>query len=311
MRILVTGGAGFLGSHLCKKLLEQDNKVVCLDNLVTGNRKNIQGLITHPNFEFLQQDVTSSFELEVDGIYNLACPASPIQYQRNPVNTMLTNVKGAINVLELARNKGIPVLQASTSEIYGDPLVNPQQEGYWGNVNSIGVRSCYDEGKRAAETLFSDYARQFGVEVRIARIFNTYGPHMDPHDGRVVSNFVVQALTGKSITIFGDGSQIRSLCYVSDLIEGITLLFSSSFQTPVNLGNPDSVTILELATEVISLTNSNSKIVFKDLPSDDPKIRKPDISLANSILKWSPHTDRAEGLLKTIKYFDGLGLKNV
>lgn len=310
MRLLVSGGAGFLGSHLCKKLLDQDNQVVCLDNLVTGNMRNIQELIERPNFRFIHQDVTLSFDLEVDGIYNLACPASPLQYQRNPVSTMITNIKGAINVLELARNRGIPVLQASTSEIYGDPLVNPQKENYWGNVNPIGMRSCYDEGKRAAETLFTDYARQFGVEVRIARIFNTYGPHMDPHDGRVVSNFVVQALTNKPITIFGDGSQVRSLCYVSDLIEGLTALFSSSFQTPVNLGNPDSVTMFELATEVLALTNSNSKIIFKDLPSDDPKIRKPDISLANSILKWSPNIDRKEGLLRTIRYFDELGIKN-
>jgi UDP-glucuronate decarboxylase len=310
MKILVTGGAGFLGSHLCENLLSQGHEVVCMDNLVTGNVRNIQKLSSHPGFTFVIQDVTSKFTADVDGIFNLACPASPIQYQRNPVNTMLTNVMGAINVLEIAKTKEIPVLQASTSEIYGDPLVNPQFEGYWGNVNSVGVRSCYDEGKRAAETLFTDYARQFGVDIRIARIFNTYGPQMDPYDGRVVSNFVVQALTQRPLTIFGDGSQVRSLCYVSDLIEGLTLLFSSKTTIPINLGNPEPVTMLELANEVISLTNSNSKIVFQDLPSDDPKLRQPDITLARTSLKWSPNTNRKTGLMNTIKYFDGLGLKN-
>jgi len=310
MRILVTGGAGFLGSHLSDSLVQAGHEVICMDNLVTGSRKNIVHLLDNPNFEFVRQDVTLGFSFEVDGIFNLACPASPIQYQRNPVNTMLTNVKGAINVLENARRNGVPVLQASTSEIYGDPLINPQNESYWGNVNTIGVRSCYDEGKRAAETLFSDYSRQFGVSTRIARIFNTYGPKMDPFDGRVVSNFIVQALTEKPITVFGDGTQIRSLCFVSDLIEGLLRLFKSSHQTPINLGNPQSVTMLELAKEIISLTNSKSEIVFKPLPSDDPKLREPDISLAKEILDWSPLVQRQEGLKKTIEYFLQSGLKS-
>jgi len=310
MRILVTGGAGFLGSHLSDSLVQAGHEVICMDNLVTGSRKNIVHLLDNPNFEFVRQDVTLGFSFEVDGIFNLACPASPIQYQRNPVNTMLTNVKGAINVLENARRNGVPVLQASTSEIYGDPLINPQNESYWGNVNTIGVRSCYDEGKRAAETLFSDYSRQFGVSTRIARIFNTYGPKMDPFDGRVVSNFIVQALTEKPITVFGDGTQIRSLCFVSDLIEGLLRLFKSSHQTPINLGNPQSVTMLELAKEIISLTNSKSEIEFKPLPSDDPKLREPDISLAKEILDWSPLVQRQEGLKKTIEYFLQSGLKS-
>lgn len=310
MRILVTGGAGFLGSHLSDSLVQDGHEVICMDNLVTGSRKNIVHLLDNPNFEFVRQDVTLGFSFEVDGIFSLACPASPIQYQRNPVNTMLTNIKGAINVLENARRNGVPVLQASTSEIYGDPLINPQTESYWGNVNTIGVRSCYDEGKRAAETLFSDYSRQFGVNIRIARIFNTYGPKMDPFDGRVVSNFIVQALTGKPITVFGDGTQIRSLCFVSDLIEGLLRLFKSSHQTPMNLGNPQAVTMLELAKEIISLTNSKSEIIFKPLPSDDPKLREPDISLAKEILDWAPVVQRQEGLKKTIEYFLQSGLKS-
>ena len=310
MRILVTGGAGFLGSHLSESLIQDGHEVICMDNLVTGSRKNIVHLLDNPNFEFVRQDVTLGFSFEVDGIFNLACPASPIQYQRNPVNTMLTNIKGAINVLENARRNGVPVLQASTSEIYGDPLINPQNESYWGNVNTIGVRSCYDEGKRAAETLFSDYSRQFGVSTRIARIFNTYGPKMDPFDGRVVSNFIVQALTGKPITVFGDGTQIRSLCFVSDLIEGLLRLFKSSHQTPINLGNPQKVTMLELAKEIVSLTNSKSEIIFTPLPSDDPKLREPDISLAKAILDWAPVVQRQEGLKKTIEYFLQSGLKS-
>jgi UDP-glucuronate decarboxylase len=310
MRILVTGGAGFLGSHLSDSLVQEGHEVICMDNLVTGSRKNIVHLLDNPNFEFVRQDVTLGFSFEVDGIFSLACPASPIQYQRNPVNTMLTNVKGAINVLENARRNGVPVLQASTSEIYGDPLINPQTESYWGNVNTIGIRSCYDEGKRAAETLFSDYSRQFGVSTRIARIFNTYGPKMDPFDGRVVSNFIVQALTGKPITVFGDGTQIRSLCFVSDLIEGLLRLFKSSHQTPMNLGNPQSVTMIELAKEIVSLTNSKSEIIFKPRPSDDPKLREPDISLAKEILNWVPVVQRQEGLKKTIEYFLQSGLKS-
>lgn len=309
MRILVTGGAGFLGSHLCESLLGDGHEVICMDNLVTGSRKNISNLLDNPNFEFVRQDVTLSFTFEVDGIFNLACPASPIQYQRNPVNTMLTNVKGAINVLENARRNGVPVLQASTSEIYGDPLVNPQNESYWGNVNTTGIRSCYDEGKRAAETLFSDYARQFGVETRVARIFNTYGPKMDPYDGRVVSNFVVQALTGKPLTVFGDGTQIRSLCFVSDLIDGLTKLFFSKHTTPINLGNPEPITMIDLAREIIELTNSKSEIIYKQIPLDDPKLRQPDIGLARKTLNWEPRVNRALGLKQTIKYFSDLGLK--
>lgn len=311
MRILVTGGAGFLGSHLCKVLLGLGHEVICIDNLVTGNRKNIKSLLDNPDFEFVRQDVTLNFSFEVDGIFNLACPASPVQYQRNPVNTMLTNVKGAINVLENARKNNVPVLQASTSEIYGDPLIHPQEENYWGNVNTIGVRSCYDEGKRAAETLFSDYARQFGVKTRIARIFNTYGPNMDPYDGRVVSNFIVQALTGEPLTVFGDGSQVRSLCYVSDLIDGLIKLFFSSYTSPMNLGNPEPITMLELANEILSFTNSKSEIIFKELPQDDPKLRQPEISLARSVLNWSPKVERISGLRSTIEYFEGLGLPSV
>lgn len=310
MRILVTGGAGFLGSHLSEALLTAGHNVVCMDNLVTGDRRNIAHLLDNPNFEFVLQDITIGFTNELDGIFNLACPASPVQYQRNPVNTMLTNVNGAINVLENARLNGIRVLQASTSEIYGDPLINPQPETYWGNVNTTGIRSCYDEGKRAAETLFSDYARQFGVDIRIARIFNTYGPKMDPYDGRVVSNFVVQALTGQPITVFGDGSQVRSLCFVSDLIEGLIRLFFSDWTSPINLGNPSSLTMLELASEVIELTNSKSEIVFKPIPSDDPRLRQPDISLAEKILDWSPRVSRELGLQKTVEYFSQLGLQS-
>ena len=310
MRFLVTGGAGFLGSHLCKELLGLGHEVICIDNLVTGSRKNIKSLLDNPDFEFVRQDVTLNFSFEVDGIFNLACPASPVQYQRNPVNTMLTNVKGAINVLENARKNDVPVLQASTSEIYGDPLIHPQEENYWGNVNTIGIRSCYDEGKRAAETLFSDYARQFGVKIRIARIFNTYGPNMDRYDGRVVSNFIVQALSGEPLTVFGDGSQVRSLCYVSDLIDGLIKLFFSDYTSPINLGNPEPITMLELANEILSITNSNSKIIFMDLPQYDPKLRQPEISLARSVLNWSPKVERISGLRSTIEYFEGFGLSS-
>ena len=310
MRFLVTGGAGFLGSHLCKELLGLGHEVICIDNLVTGSRKNIKSLLDNPDFEFVRQDVTLNFSFEVDGIFNLACPASPVQYQRNPVNTMLTNVKGAINVLENARKNDVPVLQASTSEIYGDPLIHPQEENYWGNVNTIGIRSCYDEGKRAAETLFSDYARQFGVKIRIARIFNTYGPNMDRYDGRVVSNFIVQALSGEPLTVFGDGSQVRSLCYVSDLIDGLINLFFSDYTSPINIVNPEPITMLELANEILSITNSNSKIIFMDLPQDDPKLRQPEISLARSVLNWSPKVERISGLRSTIEYFEGFGLSS-
>lgn len=309
MRILVTGGAGFLGSHLCESLLGDGHEVICMDNLVTGSRRNIAPLLNNPNFEFVRQDVTLSFTFEVDGIFNLACPASPIQYQRNPVNTMLTNVKGAINVLENARRNGVPVLQASTSEIYGDPLVNPQNESYWGNVNTTGIRSCYDEGKRAAETLFSDYARQFGVETRVARIFNTYGPKMDPYDGRVVSNFVVQALSGQPLTVFGEGIQVRSLCFVSDLIEGLKRLFFSNHTSPINLGNPEPIRMIDLAREILELTNSKSEIIFMPIPMDDPKLRQPDITLARKILNWEPSVNREVGLAQTIKYFSDFGLK--
>lgn len=302
-RYLVTGGAGFVGSHLCEKLLEQGDEVICLDNFSTGSRQNIASLFSYPFFEFIRMDVTEPFQLEVDGIFNLACPASPVQYQRNPVKTMVTNVQGAINVLENAKKMGITVLQASTSEIYGDPLVNPQHEGYWGNVNPVGIRSCYDEGKRAAETLFIDYSRQFGVDIRIARIFNTYGPNMDPFDGRVVSNYIVQAIKGAPITVYGDGSQIRSLCYVSDLVEGLISLLESKHRDPVNLGNPDSITMLNLAKEIKKLTNSSSEIIFSELPKDDPKMREPDISLAKTVLDWNPKVNREQGLKQTIDYF--------
>ena len=303
MRYLVTGGAGFVGSYLCERLLARGDEVICLDNFSTGSRKNIANLLSHPFFELVRMDVTEPLQLEVDGIFNLACPASPVQYQRNPVKTMATNVQGAINVLENAKKMNIPVLQASTSEIYGDPLVNPQHEGYWGNVNPIGIRSCYDEGKRAAETLFTDYSRQFDVDIRIARIFNTYGPNMDPYDGRVVSNFIVQAIKGEPITVYGDGSQIRSLCYVSDLVEGLISLLKSKHRDPVNLGNPDSISMLDLAKEIICLTDSSSEIVFSELPQDDPKLRQPDITLAKTTLNWKPVVSREQGLKQTIDYF--------
>jgi UDP-glucuronate decarboxylase len=304
MRILVTGGAGFLGSHLCKRLLNDGHEVIALDNLFTGSKTNIHEHLTNPRFEFIRHDVTIPIFLEVDGIYNLACPASPVKYQIDPVQTMKTSVHGAINMLGLAKRTKSKILQSSTSEIYGDPKVSPQDEKYWGNVNPIGIRSCYDEGKRAAETLFNDYHRQYNVNTRIARIFNTYGPKMSATDGRVVSNFIVQALNGQDITIYGNGKQTRSFCYVDDLIDGLVKLFESeNTNQPVNLGNPTPINMIDLAIEIIKLTNSNSKIVFKDLPQDDPVDRLPDISVAKQILKWEPKIDRTTGLKMTINYF--------
>jgi UDP-glucuronate decarboxylase len=304
MRILVTGGAGFLGSHLCERLVKEGNDVICLDNYFTGRKKNIEHLMDCHNFELLRHDITMPVFLEVDQIYNLACPASPVHYQYNAVKTIKTSVMGAINVLGLAKRVKARVLQASTSEVYGDPHVHPQQESYWGNVNPIGIRSCYDEGKRVAETLFFDYHRMNKVDIRVMRIFNTYGPRMHPNDGRVVSNFIVQALKGLDITIYGDGSQTRSFCYVDDNIEGmIRLMNKENFLGPVNIGNPGEFTIKELAEKVISLTGSKSKLIFNQLPSDDPKQRKPDISLANQMLGWKPTIALEDGLKKTIEYF--------
>ena len=305
MKILVTGGAGFLGSHLCKYLLNQGHHVIALDNLFTGSKANISDLISNTNFEFIEGDVTDSVDLKVDQIYNLACPASPIQYQKFPVQTMRTSVIGALNLLENIRVHGGRILQASTSEVYGDPQFAIQSETYWGNVNPIGIRACFDEGKRAAEAIFFDYKRQFNVEIKIARIFNTYGPNMHPNDGRVVSNFIMQALRNDDITIYGDGSQTRSFCYVDDLIKGLVLLMNSDrgLSGPINLGNPQQNTMLELADEVIKLTGSRSKIRYMDLPEDDPKQRKPDIALAQAELDWSPEVDLAQGLARTIAYF--------
>lgn len=305
-RILITGGAGFIGSHLCKKLIKEGNDVICLDNFFTGSKDNIRELIGDSHFEFVRHDVTKEYFAEVDRIYNLACPASPPHYQYNPIKTIKTSILGAINMLGLAKRCKARILQASTSEVYGNPAVHPQKEEYWGNVNPIGIRSCYDEGKRCAETLMMDYNRQNGVDVRIIRIFNTYGPNMDANDGRVVSNFIVQALQNKDITIYGDGSQTRSFCYVSDLIEGIVSMMNNEngFIGPVNLGNPVEKTVLEFAELIIKLTNSNSKIVNLPLPKDDPTRRKPDISLAKKKLNWEPHVKVEEGLLKTIEYFD-------
>lgn len=304
MRVLVTGGAGFLGSHLCDSLLADGHEVIALDNFFTGYKVNIMHLFENRNFELIRQDVTSALNIEVDGIYNLACPASPIHYQKSPVQTMKTNIYGAINVLDLARKLQIRVLQASTSEVYGDPKISPQVEGYWGNVNPIGVRSCYDEGKRAAETLFGDYCRQYSVDTRIARIFNTYGPRMSFNDGRVVSNFIYQALQGLPITVFGDGSQTRSLCFVSDLVGGLKLLFETDVDgTPVNIGNPEPVSMLELATEIIQITNSNSSIAFLPLPMDDPLQREPNIDKAITSLGWKPLISRRDGLAATIEDF--------
>lgn len=304
-KILVTGGAGFLGSHLCERLLKEGNEVYCLDNFFTGQKQNIVHLLDNPYFELIRHDVTAPFFIEADEIYNLACPASPVHYQYNPIKTMKTSVMGAINMLGLAKRIKAKILQASTSEVYGDPKVHPQPETYWGNVNPIGERSCYDEGKRAAETLFMDYHKQNGVNVKIVRIFNTYGPRMHPNDGRVVSNFIVQALQHKDITIYGEGNQTRSFQYVDDLIEGMIRLMNTpkGFTGPVNIGNPNEFTIRELAEQVIRLTGSKSKIVKMPLPSDDPMMRKPDISLATKELNWNPNTQLEEGLLKTIEFF--------
>ena len=308
MRILITGGAGFLGSHLCDKLIADGHEVIVADNLYTGSKTNIAHLLSNPNFEFIRHDITFPLYLEVDAIYNLACPASPIHYQRHPVQTIKTSVIGAVNMLGLAKRLNIPILQASTSEVYGDPKVSPQSEEYWGNVNPIGIRACYDEGKRAAETLFFDYARQYEVKVKVIRIFNTYGPRMHQNDGRVVSNFIVQALQGRDITIYGEGLQTRSFCYVNDLIQGMTLMMNSdkSIQGPVNLGNPREFTIKSLAEKIIEMTGSKSKIVFQNLPSDDPKQRRPDISKARTALNWTPQIEIEEGLTKTIEYFKAI-----
>ncbi len=305
MRILVTGAAGFLGSHLCDHLIAEGHEVLALDNLYTGSRKNIQHLFSNPNFEFLRHDITLPLFVEVDQIYNLACPASPVHYQKHPVETIKTSIQGAINVLDLAKRTGAKILQASTSEVYGDPLVAEQNEEYWGNVNPIGIRACYDEGKRAAETLFFDYRRQFGIQIKVARIFNTYGPRMDLDDGRVVSNFAVQALKGEPITIYGDGSQTRSFCYVSDLIPALIRLMGTSEEVtgPVNLGNPNVFTMLELANKIISATSSKSTITFGDLPTDDPKQRKPDITMARRVLGWEPEVQLDLGIEKTVHYF--------
>ncbi|MDD5290744.1 MAG: SDR family oxidoreductase [Patescibacteria group bacterium] len=305
MKILVTGGAGFIGSHLCEKLLEKGNEVICLDNFFTGSQKNIENLMGNKNFKLAEHDVEKPYDFAVDEIYNLACPAAPIWYQKDPVKTVRTSILGAINALDLTKKLGCRVLQASTSEVYGDPRVHPQKESYWGNVNPIGIRSCYDEGKRCAETLFFDYWREYGVDIKVVRIFNTYGPNMAVEDGRVVSNFIIQALRGEDLTIYGDGSQTRSFCYVDDLVEGlIALMGGKDFTGPVNLGNPAEFSMKELAEKVLALIpESGSKIVFKDLPADDPKQRKPDISLAEEKLNWQPAITLEEGLKKTIGYF--------
>lgn len=307
-KILVTGGAGFLGSHLCDRLIEQGHEVLCLDNLFTGTKRNVEHLLGHPRFEFMRHDVTFPLYVEVDEIYNLACPASPVHYQHDPVATIKTSVHGAINMLGLAKRLRAKIFQASTSEVYGDPQVHPQTEEYWGHVNPIGIRSCYDEGKRCAETLFFDYHRQHDVRIKVARIFNTYGPRMHPNDGRVVSNFIMQALDNKPITIYGDGEQTRSFCYVDDLITGFLRLMNSEENVtgPINLGNPREFTIRELAEEVIRLTGSGSKLEILPLPLDDPKQRQPDINRAEKELNWSPKIELEEGLAKTIKYFKNI-----
>lgn len=308
-RILVTGGAGFVGSHLCKRLLKEGNEVICLDNYFTGSKENIMDLIDNPFFEIVRHDITEPYYAEVDEIYNMACPASPVHYQYNPIKTIKTSVMGAINVLGLAKRVKAKVLQASTSEVYGDPHIHPQPESYWGNVNPIGIRSCYDEGKRCAETLFMDYHTQNNVAIKIIRIFNTYGPNMNSADGRVVSNFIVQALKGEDITIFGDGLQTRSFQYVDDLVEGTIRMMNSpiDFLGPVNIGNPNEFTMLELAKAVLNLTGSKSKLVYKPMPQDDPKQRKPDISLAHEKLDgWKPKIELNEGLIKTISYFENV-----
>jgi UDP-glucuronate decarboxylase len=307
-RILITGGAGFLGSHLCEKLLRDGNDIICLDNFFTGDKKNIAHLMGAHNFELVRHDIINPIYLEVDEIYNLACPASPIHYQYNPIKTIKTNVMGVINVLGIAKRTRAKVLQASTSEVYGDPEIHPQKESYWGKVNPIGVRSCYDEGKRASECLMMDYRRQNGVNTKIARIFNTYGPRMAVNDGRVISNFIIQALQNKNLTVYGDGSHTRSFCYVNDMIEGLIKMMNSGddFFGPVNIGNPSEFTILELAEKIIQMTECHSKIEFLPLPADDPVQRKPDITMAKEMLDWTPRTDLTEGLLKTIDYFGGI-----
>ena len=302
-KILVTGGAGFIGSHLCERLLNEGNEVICLDNFFTGSKNNITHLIDNPYFEVIRHDIEEPILIEVDEIYNLASPASPIHYQKDPVKTVRTNVMGAINVLDIAKRTGAKIFQASTSEVYGDPEVHPQVEEYRGNVNPIGARACYDEGKRCAETLFFDYYREYGVDIKVVRIFNTYGPKMAINDGRVVSNFIIQALNNEDITIYGDGSQTRSFCYVTDLVDGFIKMMNSDLTGPINLGNPDEFTVLELAKKVIKLTNSKSKIIFKPLPEDDPKQRKPNIEKAKKYLNWKPTIKLEEGLKKTIDYF--------
>ena len=307
-RVLVTGGAGFIGSHLSRRLIEAGHEVVCLDNLHTGNEANVAALRGNPRFSLRRHDVEQPYEADVDAIFNLACPASPVHYQLDPVRTIRTCVLGAINVLELARRLNVPVVQASTSEVYGDPHVHPQTEGYWGNVNPVGPRSCYDEGKRAAETLFADYRRQHGVDGKLARIFNTYGPNMHPDDGRVVSNFIVQALRGQDLTMYGDGEQTRSFCYVDDLVDGLVRLMATprAFGGPVNIGNPGEFTIAELAELVLEITGSHSRIVRRPLPQDDPRQRKPDITLARQALGWEPIVALRQGLERTVAYFDAV-----
>ena len=307
-RILVTGGAGFIGNHLCRRLLNEGNHVICLDNFFTGLKKHIEDMLGNPNFELIEHDIVDPVDIKVDQIYNLACPASPPHYQYDPVKTMKTSVLGIINMLELAKKYNATLLHASTSEVYGNPLVHPQQETYWGNVNPIGIRSCYDEGKRAAETLMMDYHRQYGVDIRIIRIFNTYGPNMDPKDGRVVSNCIVQAINNQDITVYGDGSQTRSFCYVSDLVDGAIKMMNNDKKIigPVNLGNPSERTVLNLAEIILEMTGSRSKITFKELPSDDPVKRKPDITKAQEILGWEPKVDIKDGLAKTIEYFKSI-----
>ncbi|NLP42783.1 MAG: SDR family oxidoreductase [Veillonellaceae bacterium] len=304
-RILVTGGAGFIGSHLCKRLVKQGHKVLCLDNLYTGFKSNVAELLNTPFFEFIEHDVTEPLDLAVDQIYNLACPASPEHYQRNPLNTLKTSVFGLNNMLELAQANGAKILHTSTSEVYGDPLVHPQPESYWGNVNPIGRRACYDESKRCAETLCFDYQREFGLDIKVVRIFNTYGPNMDPNDGRVVSNFIVQALRNQDITVYGTGNQTRSFCYIDDLVDGLIAMMETErgFNGPVNLGNPSEFTILQLAEKVLALTASNSKLIFQKLPADDPRQRQPDITLAMSKLGWQPRITLDDGLKATINYF--------
>jgi UDP-glucuronate decarboxylase len=304
LKILITGGAGFLGSNLSRRLLSEGHDVLCLDNLYTGRMKNIADLLENKRFTFVEQDIQGEINFDVEGIFNLACPASPIHYQRDPVTTLRTNVLGAIRVLDLANHMNARVLQASTSEVYGDPKVSPQTEEYWGNVNPVGIRSCYDEGKRAAETLFTDYHRQFGTDIRIARIFNTYGPGMSTNDGRVVSNLICQAINNQPLTIYGDGSQSRSFCYVSDLIDGLVkLFFTNSIFTPMNIGNPEPRSMLELAREIVELSHSTSDIDFQELPKDDPLVREPDISFAQEKLNWNPVVSLKTGLLNTIDYF--------